>query len=137
MAPGKHEGNDMVNNTRVYSIINPATGTVVAERATAREAYNERHRLEMVLRFPLKIVDPIPYVGMPATHHIGSDSYGGEIVAVSPTAHRCTFQRVDGCGARSWTHEYTRRRSGEYVQLGGSHGHLTLGESATVLDPGF
>ncbi len=80
-----------------------------------------------------------PYVGMPATHHIGSDSYGGEIIAVSTTGHRVTWQRIDASGNanRGFVREYSRRRDGSYVAIGSKHGTLELGIARTVLDEGF
>jgi hypothetical protein len=79
----------------------------------------------------------IPYVGMPATYVIGSDQYAGKLVAVSPTRHRVTWQRVREDGFLLIAHECTRRRNGTYYVLGSKHGHLKLGVAKTVLDEGF
>ncbi len=83
--------------------------------------------------------DMKPCVGMPATHHIGSDSYGGRIIAVSKTGHRVTWQRVasDGTSQANFVHEYSRRRDGRYLEIGSKHGTLELGIARTVLDEGF
>jgi hypothetical protein len=75
----------------------------------------------------------VPYVGMPATYVIGSDQYGGKLIAASRTGHRVTWQSESG----RLTHEMTRRRNGEYLALGGKYGHLKLGVSNTILDQGF
>lgn len=75
----------------------------------------------------------VPYEGMPASYRIGSDQYGGKIIAHSPTRHRVTFQDESGY----LTHEFTRRRSGTYYRIGSRHGYLKLGVSKTDLDPGF
>ena len=80
-----------------------------------------------------------PYVGMPATYRIGSDAYGGAIVAVSGTRHRVTWSRVndDGTIIKGMVKEFTRRQNGEYMAIGSKYGHLKLGVAKTELDPGF
>jgi hypothetical protein len=74
-----------------------------------------------------------PYEGMPASYVIGSDQYGGKIIAHSPTRHRVTFQNESG----HITHEFTRRSDGTYYRIGSKHGYLKLGVSKTILDEGF
>jgi hypothetical protein len=71
--------------------------------------------------------------GMPASYVIGSDQYGGKIVAHSPSRHRVTFQNESG----RITHEFTRRRNGTYYALGSKYGYLKLGVAKTALDEGF
>lgn len=80
---------------------------------------------------------PTPTEGMPATLGIGSDSYGGKIVAVSRTGHRCTWQRVNKDGTTGRVEEFTRRRDGAYLKIGSNHTYLTLGVAKTDLDAGF
>jgi hypothetical protein len=75
----------------------------------------------------------VPYEGMPATYVIGSDQYGGRIIAHSPSRHRVTFQNKGG----HITREFTRRRSGTYYALNSKCGYLKLGVAKTALDPGF
>lgn len=75
----------------------------------------------------------VPYVGMPASFRIGSDQYGGKIIAHSPTRHRVTFQNESG----RITHEFTKRRNGTYYAIGSKHGYLKLGVAKTDLDEGF
>ena len=82
----------------------------------------------------------LPYVGMPASYRIGSDQYGGRLIAISPTAHRVTWQRMhdnNGTAVAGMVREFTRRRSGEYYAIGSKHGHLKLGVAKTALDEGF
>lgn len=74
-----------------------------------------------------------PVVGLAATYTIGSDSYGGFIIAVSKTGHRCTFRNESGAIVR----EFTRRKLGEYMAIGSKYGYLSLGYAETKLDPGF
>lgn len=74
-----------------------------------------------------------PHVGMHATYCIGSDQYGGMLIAVSPTRHRVTWQRSGGGS----THECTKRRDGTYRSIGSKHGYLKLGFATTQLDEGF
>ncbi len=102
----------------------------IAQYSDRFEAYAHADRLN---------TDMKPYVGMPATHHIGSDSYGGRIIAVSKTGHRVTWQRVasDGTSQANFVHEYSRRRDGRYLEIGSKHGTLELGIARTVLDEGF
>jgi hypothetical protein len=71
--------------------------------------------------------------GTLATYVIGSDQYGGKIIAHSPSRHRVTFQSESG----RITHEFTRRSSGTYYRIGSRHGYLKLGAAKTVLDEGF
>lgn len=75
----------------------------------------------------------VPYKGMPATYVIGSDQYGGRIIAHSKTRHRVTFQNESG----HITHEFTRRSNGIYYDIGSKHGYLKLGISKTILDEDF
>lgn len=75
-----------------------------------------------------------PYVGMSATYGIGSDYYGGSIIAVSKTGHRCTWQRD---GQPGFTKECTKRSCGTYIVIGSKYGYLKLGVSKTDLDQGF
>jgi hypothetical protein len=78
------------------------------------------------------------YVGMPATYRIGSDQYGGKIVATSSTRHRVTWQRVrEGELVSGMVKEFTRRRNGEYLAIGSKYGSLKLGVAQTSLDEGF
>lgn len=98
--------------------------------ADAAKAYGER-RYD-VNQAPA--ADAKPYVGMPATYRIGSDQYGGSIIAVSRTAHRVTWQRTGNVGM---TKECTRRESGQYLAIGSKHGSLKLGIASTILDEGF
>jgi hypothetical protein len=74
-----------------------------------------------------------PYVGMSASYVSGSDQYAGTLVAVSKTGHQVTWQRA----GESWVRVCSRRRNGEYIQVGGKYGHLKLGVAKNVLDEGF
>lgn len=84
-------------------------------------------------------LETVPQVGMPATYRIGSDSYAGKLIAVSPTKHRVTWVRVreDGNVNTNMTKEFTRRTSGEYLAIGSKHGSLKIGVAETALDEGF
>jgi len=75
----------------------------------------------------------VVYEGMPASYCIGSDQYGGRIVAHSRTRHRATFRSDSG----AITREFTRRRTGEYLAIGSRYGYLKLGTAKTILDEGF
>jgi hypothetical protein len=78
-----------------------------------------------------------PYVGMPATYVTGSDQYAGKLINVSRTGRQVTWQR-DGSTLASWDLKvFTRRRNGEYTQVGSKYGHLKLGVAKTILDEGF
>lgn len=83
----------------------------------------------------------VPYKGMLATYVIGSDQYGGRLIAVSPTRHRVTWQRMTAHNrdvpVPGTVHECTRRRNGTYYVLGSKCGHLKLGVAKTALDEGF
>lgn len=68
-----------------------------------------------------------PFVGMPATFHIGSDRYATKVTAVSPSGHK-----IDAEGR-----VFTRRSNGRYILRGGNYGSLTLGVAETRLDPSF
>jgi len=81
-----------------------------------------------------------PYVGMLAAYVIGSDQYGGKLVAVSQTGHKVTWQRMDDVSGFINPHflkTLSRRRNGEYLVVGGKYGHLKLGTAKTILDQGF
>lgn len=83
----------------------------------------------------------VPYVGMPASYCIGSDQYGGRVIATSPTLHRVTWQRMAGVNSDvpvpGMVKEFTRRINSTYYAIGSKHGHLKLGVAKTDLDEGF
>ncbi len=72
-------------------------------------------------------------VGMPATYHIGSDSYGGTIVDIKRNGRtlvfQLTYQRV--------AEEFTLRKSGTFYAKGSNCGYLTLGVAEDYRDPSF
>jgi hypothetical protein len=81
-----------------------------------------------------------PYVGMPATYVIGSDQYAGVLSWVSKSGHQVTWQRYETTQQNhhlGFVKVCSRRRNGEYVQVGSKYGHLKLGVAKTVLDEGF
>lgn len=73
-----------------------------------------------------------PRVGLPATEHVGSDRYGGEVSDVSRTGHYVIFRSASGRESK-----YTRRQDGRYRPVGGRWGLLTFGVANTYLDPHF
>lgn len=77
----------------------------------------------------------VPYVGMPASHCIGSDTYAGKIVGVSKGGGYVMFLR-DG-RHDGMVEKYTKRKSGRYIQAGCDYGHLALGIAKDYLDPHF
>jgi hypothetical protein len=96
-------------------------------------------------------VTPIPEVGMPCTYSVGSDSYAGTVIAVSPGLHKVTVQdvkvtRTDSNGLsedQSYTYAEnpegptrTFRLNKHYRYRAGSY-WLHLGERRYYRDPSY
>jgi hypothetical protein len=82
-----------------------------------------------------------PTLGMPVTYHLGSDSYAGEIVWVSPSGHKVTVE-LSGYSATSQRDPSgimcTCRRDGVYRVVGSKRGQfLSLGKAVSYLNPSF
>lgn len=90
------------------------------------------------------LLEQFPFVGQPATFHIGSDSYADEVVAVnlkkdgtfkSVVTKRGTFVKKVSANCRSkgdggWCHE-------SYLDGLKTSGWVELGVAKTYLDPSF
>jgi hypothetical protein len=130
-------------------IATPSTAEAVLARNNAVEPNRE-------LRFENAEGKVVPVVGVGVTRSIGSDSYAGTIVKVSPSGHQFTMRddiaqvvkgteqdgsaeyiylrNSAGCGAET---VFSRRRDGSYIQAGSSYGRANIGIRRTYRDPSF
>lgn len=93
------------------------------------------------------LLEHFPFVGQPATFHIGSDSYADEVVAVNfkkdgtfksvVTKHGTFVQKVSAnCTSRLRGEEWTRAHE-SYLDGLKTSGWVELGVAVTHLDPSF
>lgn len=77
----------------------------------------------------------VPYVGMPTSHCIGSNSYTGKIVSMNKGSKYVMFLRDSHHD--KMVKKYTKRKSEHYIQAGYDYGHLALRIAKDYLDPHF
>jgi hypothetical protein len=76
----------------------------------------------------------IPYVGMPVTYKIGSDSYAYEIEKITPSLKTLWLKAAHG---HKKPIKFTLRTNGHYFESGSKWGFLILGYAVNDLDRGF
>lgn len=75
-----------------------------------------------------------PSVGCEATYGIGSDSYAGRIVKVSPSGKKIAFAHE---GSEVASFEATLRSNGRFRPVGSDSGYVAIGYARDYRDPSF
>ena len=81
---------------------------------------------------PKVLPDIIPQEGMPATLHIGSDSYAGQVTRVSKSSKSFYIKL-----AFSDALQVRLSHTGEWRVVRSKHKRVKLGEAINYLDPHF